>query len=662
MKWRIANLSFVVAFLLSPALGLAQELSSIGEERAFEYVAPWPPWLTIVILLATSIAIYGLYLREETDWAAWTKWLLATIRLSLVCLVLWMMYGFTERPFRTDLPDLLVFVDDSPSMQTVDAIQNERLKSQIATDVAALELPDTSRLSQAKAVLLRNDAAVLQFLQSNYQVKLLGLDSVSDETPESDLVSRIRALESNGDQSRLGAALRQGLQQRRGRPVASVLFLSDGITTDGPLLSEVAREAKQREIPLHVVGLGSRLPARDLQLSDLLVNDVVFVGDIVTFDFKLSASGYENQSIEVVLRRADGAGKSIRKSVEISELQESKSTRLVFKAKEKGEFEFIIEVPPREGEVSDENNQLTAQVEVRDEKTRVLLVQSYPNFEFHYLKTLLQRASESSPEGNGSVDLSVVLQDADPRFADIDTTALPSFPSREELFEYDVCIFGDVNPGYLSSKSLQDLRDFVVERGRGFIGVAGPRYFPTAYAGTPLAEIIPFEIRNALSPPADLPIDTGYQPRLTSLGQRMPAMQLSSDATENSLRWSELPELYWLLEVDALRMGTRTLAEHPTRTGTSDQSLPVVTLSYAGAGKVLFHCTDDSWRWRIGRGDEFFGRYWQQSIRYLSRFKLGEDETLNLPATGKLTNAERPCVCALAFLMIELHLAKTAEL
>ena len=409
-----------------------------------------------------------------------------------------------------------------------------------------------------------------------------------------------------------------------------MLFLSDGITTDGPLLSEVAREAKQREVPLHVVGLGSRLPARDIQLGDLLVNDVVFVGDLVTFDFKLSATGYANQSVEVSLRRADGMGEPIRKMVEISDQQASKATRLVFKATEKGEFDFVIEVPRRKGEVSDENNRLTARVEVRDEKTRVLLVQSYPNFEFHYLKTLLQRAAEDSSDDNGSVDLSVLLQDADPQFADIDQSALRNFPSREELFKYDVCIFGDVNPSYLSSQSLQDLRDFVVERGRGFIGVAGPRYFPAAYSGTPLAEIIPFEIRNALSPPPDLPIDNGFRPKLTALGQRMPAMQLSADPTDNANRWTELPELYWLLEVDALKMGTRTLAEHPTRTDTSDQAFPVVTLSYAGAGKVLFHCTDDSWRWRIGRGDEFFGRYWQQSIRYLSRFKLGEGRDVEL--------------------------------
>ena len=47
-----------------------------------------------------------------------------------------------------------------------------------------------------------------------------------------------------------------------------------------------AAEAKQRDIPIHVVGLGSAQPTKDIRLSDLLVDDVVFVGDLVTFDLR----------------------------------------------------------------------------------------------------------------------------------------------------------------------------------------------------------------------------------------------------------------------------------------------------------------------------------------------------------------------------------------
>jgi hypothetical protein len=37
---------------------------------------------------------------------------------------------------------------------------------------------------------------------------------------------------------------------------------------------------------------------------------------------------------------------------------------------------------------------------------------------------------------------------------------------------------------------------------------------------------------------------------------------------------------------------------------------------------VLFHATDETWRWRYRVGDVLFARYWVQTIRYLSRAKL----------------------------------------
>ena len=47
-------------------------------------------------------------------------------------------------------------------------------------------------------------------------------------------------------------------------------------------------------------------------------------------------------------------------------------------------------------------------------------------------------------------------------------------------------------------------------------------------------------------------------------------------------------------------------------------------MQYVGAGKVLFHATDETWRWRYRVGDVYFARYWVQTIRYLCRSKLAD--------------------------------------
>ena len=92
-----------------------------------------------------------------------------------------------------------------------------------------------------------------------------------------------------------------------------------------------------------------------------------------------------------------------------------------------------------------------------------------------------------------------------------------------------------------------------------------------------------------------------------------------------------MPSLYWMFEISKLKPAVRVLAEHASRSGDEGAKLPVICLQYVGAGKVLFHAIDATWRWRYRVGDVFFARYWVQTIRYLSRAKLlGKDRSADI--------------------------------
>ena len=54
-------------------------------------------------------------------------------------------------------------------------------------------------------------------------------------------------------------------------------------------------------MPLFTVGLGSAEAARDLELTELLVDDVVFVDDSVRFQAKLLARGSRGEKVTVRL-------------------------------------------------------------------------------------------------------------------------------------------------------------------------------------------------------------------------------------------------------------------------------------------------------------------------------------------------------------------------
>src|SRR6185369_9889025 len=154
--------------------------------------------------------------------------------------------------------------------------------------------------------------------------------------------------------------------------------------------------------------------------------------------------------------------------------------------------------------------------------------------------------------------------------------SLSVFPvRREELFAYDVVLFGDVNPSLLGSNAMANLVDFVKVRGGGVIFFAGPEYMPLAYRDTPLAELMPIDLATAALPAPDT-LEKEFRVEPTELGLTKPQMQLGDTIGQTDEIWHSLPGIRWLLEVQHLRAAAQVLAQHPIRVTAEGQKLPVV--------------------------------------------------------------------------------------
>ncbi len=126
------------------------------------------------------------------------------------------------------------------------------------------------------------------------------------------------------------------------------------------------------------------------------------------------------------------------KEVDLPSDSQPRRVELVHHPKTTGERTFIIEVDKLPRELQTDNNRIERVVNVRKEKLRVLIVDSEPRYEFRYLKNYLER--------DETIDLNVVLLSSDPNYSDQDRSAIPTFPaSKDDLFAYDVVIFGDAD-------------------------------------------------------------------------------------------------------------------------------------------------------------------------------------------------------------------------
>ncbi len=654
-----------------------ESVAGTGRQSSLDWAAPWATWVTLTLLIAAAIFVIAIYARESGTgiafprlgfgvaivaalgiWIAWcvaysqganlilggvaalvaifvavagllmlarSRWgakvVLALIRFSLIVLALFMLYHLVLRPYKTDLPDLIVVLDDSASMAFADKYSEASRTAAIEARIKSVNLDDATRANLAKALLLENDADLLEQLADRYNVKyFLAAGSLRPLAGEGDATARVREMAADQPDSRLGQCLLDVLQAQRGRPTAAMIVLTDGITTEGKTVADAADVARRKLVPLFIVGLGNDQPLRDVWVSDVLADEIAFVGDVVPFEFKIAATGFAGQTIEVRLKETDSGRIVDQTRISLGDDGQPVGGRLRHRPERPGEFEYEIEIVSPEGDSNDKNNAFARTVQVRDETIRVLLVQDYPNFEFRYLKNLLSRqlkvGGEAADGEEKAIELSTVLQSGSRDYAALDATALAVFPvKREELFEYDVIIFGDVDPAYLSRSVMENISAFVKERGGGIIFMAGARYMPLAYRGTPLADLLPINLDVASAPPDREILTESFQMQPTGSGISKPQMQLDDSPAESLRRWQKLPGLYWYLEAPELKSGADVLAEHPTRTGSDGRPLAMIVSQYVGAGSVVFHATDETWRWRFRIGDALFGRYWLQTIR-----------------------------------------------
>jgi len=571
----------------------------------------------------------------------------AIVRAVIFLLVLFVLLAQLRLAFdREGWPEVVILIDTSASMATVDDLKDPEVRKKAEQLRKIGNLSEAHRLQLAQLLLTRKDADWLDRLLTEKQVKVY-IYAVDTQTRliadlyEAEDAERgreaLRNLKPEGDGSHLGDGVEAALKAFRGGSLSAIIMFTDGITTAGDDLPKAGREASRAGVPLFLVGMGDARQTPDLSIGDLQAEDVVTKGDKLPFAARLSARGpvpteplpvilYEKQGDKLIERgrvmvRPDPSGNPV-------------SIKITHTPMEVGEKVFVLEVPPQPGEAETGNNRVERTILVTESKRiRVLYVEGGTRYEFRFVKVLLERESDRIA-GNKSIDMRTVLLDASRGWPETDKSALPDFPTRDQLFEYDVVILGDVDPKTLprGSRTAQDIADFVKVRGGGLMVLSGEHAGVAAFNETALAEVLPV-IPSESAPPRrtseEQPITEGYRPKLTPTGRLHPLFRFSPDEAESDRIWNRLQPLLWYAKGYRRKLSAEVLAEHPTQFaegGAGGEKHPLILQQFTGAGRVIFMGIDETWRWRWRDDEQQFNRFWLQAVRVLSRSRLGRIE------------------------------------
>jgi uncharacterized membrane protein len=625
--------------LLEILFGLHKGFLSREGDFGLSFNPQWPlqdvlgaaAWNLLLGGLAISLVVY-VYRRDGR--ARLPRIVLGSLRALLFALVLVLLNRpvLTLGQSRTEPSVLAVLIDDSLSMRIPDA------PAPGVSAAAGSAANPQSRLDAAIDLFDGQNRQLLRDLSKVHTLRFYRFDTnatpiLSPTTRQSDatiepLADALSKLAPIGPSTQIGDALRTVWDDLQGQRLAGIVLVTDGRETPARPLTAAVAQLKDAGIRIYPVAIGSDAAPLNIELQIVTAPDSAFKGDIVNVKAILRATGLPGNGRDVAVRLTDkktgqpllGAdGKPVETEVTLTNDQPVE-TELQFKPDEVGNLDLVVSAQKLPGEIDEENNSRTIQVSVLDAKVALLYVDGYPRWDYRYIKNEMIR--------DKTMELSCLLTSADPDFRQEGTRPITRFPeSINEMMDYDVVIFGDVDPRQFSDAQLQLVSEFVSKKGGGFGMVAGPRFSPQAYRGTPIETILPVNISHTATEEDRGTITEGFRPVLTKEGADSSIFRFFPDKLRNeNYMKNQMPPLFWYCRGVTVKPGAgEVYAEHPTDMDPSNHPAPLLVLGRFGAGRTLFSAIDDSWRWRLFTGESVFDTYWVQQFRYLARGrKLGQ--------------------------------------
>ncbi len=459
-------------------------------------------------------------------------------------------------------------------------------------------------------------------------------------------VESFAGLTFDGRASTLGTSLQLISERFRGRPLAGIVLLTDGLATD---LTSLPADAGALP-PVYPVVIGGKGPAHDLSVRKVSVTQTAFEDAPVTVDAEVGTTGFSGSSLSA--RMMDSSGKVIEEqSREVPPGSAVLPFRFQIKTAPPGVsfHQFSIRDSAETGNTTREatlaNNQRVVVVDRNSGPYRILYVSGRPNWEYKFLNraldsdsqvqltglirvarrepkfSFLGRAGETSnPLFRGTEDQAKgeVASYDQPVLVRLNTkddvelrSGFPAIP--EDLFGYHAVIIDDLESAFFTQTQAALLQRFVSERGGGFLMLGGMECFSEgAYARTPIGEMLPV----SLDRPSETPAREPFKFDLDREGWLQPWARLRADEAGEKLRLSGMPPLQVMNRVRGVKAGAEVIA---TATDKSGEKAPALVVQRFGRGRSAALTIGDLWKWGMTSPEARLDleKSWRQLLRWL---------------------------------------------
>ena len=610
---------------------------------------------TLVAILA-AIVLLSIYLyRRPWGMPFWLRAFLATSRLLVLVLVVATLLEPTAVVIEshTQVRSLPVLLDVSESMSMKDQRKRSEDIASAAVALGMVSLEDdteadrtvmqldtkqrqaiasSSRLDLGKSVLTQSGRQIFESLGESLDVSYHAFGQsprlISDN--EVMITEDLMGLEAKEPGTSITASL-EAVASSGGIPPAGIVLLSDGIDNAKSQRSEVVlQNLGVRGIPVYTVPIGLTDPD-DVSIRNIVMQEVAYSGDKVPVRVQIQSKGYERRTARLAVLLNDRRVSS--RIVRFDGGLQFEEVDFRVDVYEKGAAQIDVIIEPFDDEISTVNNRVSRSVRIVNEKVNVLYIEGNARWEYRYLRAILKR--------DPRINATFIASNVGPEVARNSPEHIERFPDdREDAFQYDLVILGDVDASFFTDDELRLLEELIRDRGASLLMLCGPMYSPGSYTGTPVQAMLPvrFDTEAGWKKIAE-----SVYPVLTREGRSSLVMTLENEVELNDRIWSRMAPMDQLPPLLSAKPGATVLAVLSDSTA-RDQSYPLVAWQRYGTGKCMSIASDRLWRLRYRTGDKYHWRVWSQCIQFMTLSRLmGEHKRIRLETDRSVYAVDGQC-------------------
>jgi hypothetical protein len=373
-------------------------------DRQFTFLGSSPAIFVLGCICVVAVVVMSAIIWRRSNYSPYVGGL-ELLRIALISMVVLTLNQpeFLEEFVPKERPTLVVLWDQSLSMNTRDVIDPN--------------LPAAKPKTRAEVVAEWIDPKVWASLNEKMDVVIEPFASSAEPVLEGTDINH---------------AIQQALDKYNN--LRGVVLMSDGDWNVGNSPVGAATQLRLKGVPVYAMGTGGRTRLPDVEVVAVDAPTIGVVNKPLRIPFVIDNWLPRDHNVTVTLTSKPD-GKKITKDIRLPAMGRLQDT-ISWTPEKDGAYELTLDVPPDERELLTENNTRTVPIKIQEETLKVLLIESFPRWEYRYLRNALER--------DPGVEVSCLLFLPGLSKVGGGRGYLTEFPKVEELAKFDVVFLGDV--------------------------------------------------------------------------------------------------------------------------------------------------------------------------------------------------------------------------